>query len=125
MLGDCHVVRQARARQFDRYVVAERARGIDHAVPHVRVLVAVVEIHQLAGVLVDLGVRGETVAGLAHVLRRGAQGFQCHGVDDVRNAREIPRGHRLAAVRDDVGVGAVLEAQVVTPLERAHDAPER
>ncbi len=56
VLGEGHVVRQARTRQRDVDRVLEPAVGAHHAVVHVGRLLAVAEHEELAGALVELGV---------------------------------------------------------------------
>ena len=52
-----HVVRQPRTRQRDIGEVHQVVVGVDHAVAHVRGLLAVGEEQQLAGGVVDLRMR--------------------------------------------------------------------
>ena len=108
VLGDRHVVRQARAGQVDRNVVLERAVGGDHAVGHERLLDAVVEEHQVPGALVDLDVGRHLGLELAAEVVRAA-GRQGHGVEAVRYAAQVPGGDQRALVKFDIGVGGVLE----------------
>ena len=60
VFGERHVVRQPRPGQRDVDVVGQLVVLVDDAVAHVRVLLAVVEEQQFAGLVVDLRMRGHT-----------------------------------------------------------------
>ena len=81
---------------------------------HVR---AIVEPHEFAGALVDLGV-GHHVASKSpqEVLR--TKSLQRQRIDPVRLAAQIPRRQHLTPVIDHVGVGGVLDPQPVTIAPR-------
>ena len=58
VFGERHVVRQPRPGERDVDVVGEFVVVVDHAVVHVRGLLAVVEEQQFAGLVVHLRMRG-------------------------------------------------------------------
>jgi hypothetical protein len=72
-------------------------------------VLGIVEEHQLAGRLVDLGVGRDAV-------QRGpggdAQVLQGQGIQPIGLAALVEGGDRLAAMDDDVGAGGVLQAAV-------------
>ena len=124
VLGDGHVVRQARAGQLNRHMVFELAVGAHHAIVHVGGRVAVVKEHHLFSELIDLGVGGN-LGALAGNGGRLAQGSQRDRVDLIGVARHVPQRQRAAAVAHHVGVGRVFEALVFAALEGFADAVMR
>ena len=104
-----HVVRQPRPGQWHRDIVGQPAARIDDAVMHVRRVLRVVEEHQLAGRLVDLGMRRDPVERYP---RRDAFAVERFGIDDIALAALIKGRDRLAAVHDDVGGGGILQPAV-------------
>ena len=111
MLGKRHVVRQARPGQLHRDAALELAIGRDHAVVHVWRLLLVIEKQELAGALVDLGVRRCAQIGRALETHR-TQRFERHRVDVVHAPGQVPHRNQPAIVELDIGVGCVLDRHV-------------
>ena len=120
MLGEGHVVRQPRPGQVDRHVVHQPVARVDHAVVQVGRGGGVVEEQQLAGVVVDLGVRGD-----ARLVRERpapgalAQVVQGQRVEQVQVAALPEAGHRDPGVHDHVGRRGVLHPAAGAPAVRA------
>ena len=112
MLGERHVVRQARAGQRDRRVVRQPVVPVDHAVVHVGRVLRIVEEQQLAGALVDLGVRRDAVE--RHPASSAVR-FQRIGVQPIALAALVEGREHLAGVHHHVGGGGVLQAAVRAP----------
>ena len=109
VLSEGHVVRQARPGHRDRHIGGQLAVAVDHAVVHIGCGLGIVEEHQLAGRLVDLGVGRYAVernpAGDAGLL----QGL---GIELVALAALVEGREGLAGVHHHIGARTVLERAV-------------
>ena len=114
-----HVVRQARARHGDRDVVLELVVRPDHAVMHVGRVGGVVEEEQLARVLVQLGMRRDTVE--RHPAFR-PELFHRVGVEPIALPALIEGRQDLAGMHDDIGRGGVLDAAMRAPARPGRQA---
>ena len=115
---DRHVVRQPRARQLHRHQRLERAVAVHHAIVHVRRLLSVGEEQELAGALVDLGMRRDRQAPHARIELQLADGGQVVRTHLVDGAPEVPHRHQVAGVELHIGVGGVLHRHVGPVLAR-------
>ena len=61
VLGDRHVMRQARAGQGDRHIMHALAHPVDNPVMHIRRVFGIVEEHQFTGFLIHLGMGGDAI----------------------------------------------------------------
>jgi hypothetical protein len=72
---------------------------------------AVIEEHQLAGLLIDLGM-GRELGGQCASEVLLADRLERHRVKRIRAAGSVPQREQAVAVEDHVGVGGVLLAAV-------------
>ena len=111
-----HIVWQPRTRQRDIGEMHQVVVGVDHAVAHVRGLLAVGEEQQLAGGVVDLRVRRHAPFDReAPVEVLFAGGFGGQRVDAVQIPTLVETGQRGAAVHDDIGARGVLHQRARAP----------
>ena len=115
VLGDRHVVGQARPGQRDGRVMHQLPFAIDHPVMHERRIFRVVEEHQLARLLVHLGVGRDAVQWHP---RRLAAAPQRHRIEHPCLAALVKRRIGLTRVDDDIE----LRKKALIKLQAFHTA---
>ena len=106
VLGDRHVMRQARTRQVDIDLVLELPVRSDHTVLHEGRSEAVVKKQQLSGVLIGPGMRRDAAD---RAIKVGfAQGFKRVRIDGIGHARAVPHADQPTRVVFHIGVGGVF-----------------
>ena len=112
VLGETHVVRQARAGQRDRHIVHQLVVPIHHTVMHVGCMFRVVEEQHLAGGFIHLHMRRNAVQRRP---RRDAELLQRERVQAVAFAALVVRREGLAGMHHHVGTGGVLDRAMRSP----------
>src|ERR1700676_4924384 len=111
MLGERHVMRQARAGKIDWLMTGQFATRRYHVVGHVRRRGRIVKEQQLTADRINLGMRGHCAIEPA-AESFYSQGLQRPRIQLVRQPALIPERKRVAVVKYEVGVGGVLEPSV-------------
>src|SRR4029078_2195754 len=96
-------------------VVTQPVLGVDDAVVHVRRLRGVVEEEELAGVLVDLGVRRDALGWEAAAPGLAAKGLERPRIEAIEIAALVEARLGEAGMDDDVGARCVLHARSRAP----------
>ena len=116
LLGERHVVGEARAWKRNVDPVRELVAGIDHAVVHERSGLGVVEHEHLAGVRIGLLVRGDSpVARERTVPRLAPELLERARIERVQVAALVEARLGHTGVDDDVGARRVFQTGAGSP----------